>query len=157
MHKNAVMINRRAKKWIGGLVLVGVLTPSQVVVAEPLDVIGDLQKLRIKVCKELEKQDDKKVIKVLKETEGFIDEQVNRSGDPEFLRRAFIPATRKIELVYRAEKIRKPQINYIGDVYRAALASLRVEHRDEIRNQILVEKNSKPDFFENDCKRLKKK
>ena len=150
------MINSRSKKWIGLLVLAIILMPTQAIFAATLDVVNDLQKLRIKVCKELEKQDDKKVIKVLKETEDFLEGQVKRSDDPEFLRRAFTPATRKIELVYQAEKIRKPQINYIGDVYRAALASLRVEHRDEIRNQILVEKNLKPDFFENDCKRLKK-
>ena len=141
---------------MGPLVLAIVLIQPQVVFAAPLDVIADLQKQRVDICKAIEKQDDKKVIKALNETGNFIDEQIKKAGDPEFTRRAFTPATRKLNLIYQADKIRKPQINYIGDVYRAALAGLRVQYRDEIRNQILVEKNPKADFFEMDCKKLKK-
>ena len=150
------MINLRKKKWIGLLVSEIILIQIKVVFAAPLDVISDLQKQRIEVCKALEKQDDKKVIKALNDTGDYIEEQIQISGDPEFSRRAFTPATRKLDLVYQAEKIRKPQINYIGDVYRATLAGLRVQYRDEIRSQILVEKNPKADFFEMDCKKLKK-
>ncbi len=150
------MIQFCMKKWTGPLVLALILIQPQVVFAATIDVIADLQEQRVDVCKALETQDDKKVIKALKATSDFLDEQIKKSNDPDFSRRAFTPATRKLDLIYQADKIRKPQVNYIGDVYRAALAGLRVQYRSEIRNQILVEKNLKADFFEMDCKKLKK-
>lgn len=150
------MIQFCMKKWTGPLVFALILIQPQVVFAATIDVIADLQEQRVDVCKALETQDDKKVIKALKATSDFLDEQIKKSNDPDFARRAFTPATRKLDLIYQADKIRKPQVNYIGDVYRAALAGLRVQYRSEIRNQILVEKNLKADFFEMDCKKLKK-
>ncbi len=145
------------KKWITGFfIAVFVLPAGQMGFSANIDAIDDLQKLRTKVCEELAGGDDKSIIKALKETGDFLEKQAKKSDDPEFTRRSFTPATRKLELIYESERIRKPQVNYISDVYRAALAALRVRYRDEIRRQILVEKNSKPDFFENDCKKLKK-
>ncbi len=146
-----------AKKWLEIIICVLILMSARAAFAAGrIDAIADLQEQRVNVCKELVSGDDKSVIKALKETGDLIEKQIKQSADPEFSRRAFTPATRKLDLIYQADKVRKPQINYMGDVYRAALAGLRVQYRDEIRRQILEENNLKSDFFENDCRRLLK-
>lgn len=150
------MLISLSKKWVALLLGVGVLMHAPVVCAASIDAINDLQKQRVKVCEELSKQDGKAVVDELKETGKLIETQIQKSGDPETMRRTYASATRKLTLIYQADKLRKPQLNYITDVYRATLAGLRVQYRNEIRNQVLVEKNPKADFFEMDCKKLKK-
>jgi hypothetical protein len=136
--------------------VLGVFITPLALGAETIDTFVVLQKRRIQVCKEIANGDEQGIIKALKKTGALLEKQAKKSVDPEFMRRAFTPANRKLELIYQADKIGSIQINYINDVFRAAVAGLRTQYRDEIRNQILVEKNLKSDFFENDCKKLLK-